>query len=100
MWCVGKEESCQWCLGRGIRLDEKGTPIVQEGRRAATFPLTQSWSKLTWLSRQLALYLEPFDECLLWVTLWGVWTSSENLHLFYRLRNSYGEHRQLWQAPG
>jgi hypothetical protein len=44
--------------------------------------------------------MQPFDECLLWITQWGVWPSSENLHLFYRVRGSYGEHRQLADAPG
>ena len=42
----------------------------------------------------------PYEVCLLWVTLWGVWGSSENLPLFYRVRESYGERRQLAQAPG
>jgi hypothetical protein len=37
---------------------------------------------------------------MLWVTQWGVWPSSENLHLYYRLRASYGERRMLADAPG
>jgi hypothetical protein len=53
-----------------------------------------------WLSGLVASKLEPFDQCLLWVTLWGVWSSSENWHLFYRLRETYGEGRPLWDAPG
>ena len=40
------------------------------------------------------------DECLLWVTQWGVWPSSENFHVFYRVRESYGERRLLYNAPG
>ena len=34
------------------------------------------------------------------MTLWGVWSSSENWHLFYRLRETYGERRPLWDAQG
>jgi len=30
----------------------------------------------------------------------GVWGSSENLHLYYRVRESYGDRRQLAAAPG
>jgi hypothetical protein len=37
---------------------------------------------------------------LLWVTEWGVWPSSENWHLYYKLRQSYGDHRFLHEAPG
>jgi hypothetical protein len=59
-----------------------------------------NWSRLNWLAGFLTSCLEPFDECLLWVTQWGVWPSSENLHLFYRLRESYGERRLLQDAPG
>jgi hypothetical protein len=36
----------------------------------------------------------------MWITQWGVWPSSENWHLFYRLRESYGERRLLHDAPG
>jgi len=59
-----------------------------------------NWSRLHWISGFLASHLQPFDECLLWVTQWGVWPSSENYHLFYRLRESYREHRSLPNAPG
>ncbi len=35
---------------------------------------------------------------MLWMTEWGIWTA--NLHLYYRLRNGYGDYRQLHDAPG
>jgi hypothetical protein len=34
------------------------------------------------------VHVQPFEECLLWVTQSGIWASSENLHLFYRVRES------------
>jgi hypothetical protein len=37
---------------------------------------------------------------LLWITEHSVWQSSENLHLYYKLRQSYNEHRALADAPG
>jgi hypothetical protein len=37
---------------------------------------------------------------LLWVTEWGIWPSSENWHLYYKLRHTYGDHRLLHEAPG
>ena len=50
--------------------------------------------------RRLDQSLQPREACLLWVTDWGIWHSSENLHLYYRLRNSYGDTRSLSDAPG
>jgi hypothetical protein len=37
---------------------------------------------------------------LLFVTEWDVWPSSENWHLYYKLRQSYGDNRLLGDAPG
>jgi hypothetical protein len=34
----------------------------------------------------------------LWVTQWGVWGSSENWHLYYRLRQSYGDFRLIEES--
>jgi hypothetical protein len=37
---------------------------------------------------------------LLWVTEWGIWSSSENWHLYYKIRQIYGDHRLLQETPG
>jgi hypothetical protein len=49
--------------------------------------------------RRLEQALMPREALLLWVTDWGIW-SPENLHLYYRLRQSYGDLGQLKDAPG
>jgi hypothetical protein len=101
MWCLTKEESRDWCEGRGLTLDAAAHPVVDGRAHSIITPFSgTNFSKLLWLSDVLAAGLVPFDECLLWVTLWGVWSSSENWHLFYRLRETYGERRRLWHAPG
>jgi hypothetical protein len=101
MWCLTREDSRAWCEGHGFRLAESGYPVIEKRRHSVILPLSEiQWYRVTWLSEFVASYLEPFENCLLWVTLWGVWGSSENLHLFYRLRESYGERRQLADAPG
>jgi hypothetical protein len=82
-------------------MEPGGRPVISDGKHSVITTLAElNWTRLTWLSEYVASYLAPFDKCLLWVTLWGVWGSSENFHLFYRLRESYGEHRQLEDAPG
>ena len=52
-----------------------------------------------WLAGSIAEALAYFDWCLLWVTQTEVWTSSENLHLYYSLRRSYGERNEVDQLP-
>jgi hypothetical protein len=37
---------------------------------------------------------------LLWITEWGIWPNSENWHLYYKLRQTYGDYRLLQEAPG
>ena len=37
---------------------------------------------------------------LLWITEWSIWPSSENWHLYYKLRQTYGDPRLLHEAPG
>jgi hypothetical protein len=43
------------------------------------------------------LYRNP---ALVWITEWGIWGSSENWHLYYKLRQSYGDLRLVHEAPG
>ena len=38
------------------------------------------------------------DPALVWITEWGIW--DENWHLYYKLRQSYGDFRLLHEAPG
>jgi hypothetical protein len=101
MWCLTPDESRQWAETHGFALDDRHHPLLDGREKSVTLSLVDGkWSRLAPLSSFLVSQLDPFDECFLWVTLWGVWSSSENLHLFYRVRESYGERRQLAQAPG
>jgi hypothetical protein len=49
-----------------------------------------------WISSELT-YRKP---TLLFITEWGIWPSSENWHLYYKLRQTYGDTRLLHEAPG
>lgn len=98
-----KAECDQWASGRGHRPEElvrlqsadfSGPDAIRiflgEPYRATNFPL----------ARHLVSSLGRFQACLLWITEFGIWPSSENLHLYSRLRGSYGDHRPYWEAPG
>jgi hypothetical protein len=49
-----------------------------------------------WVASELT-YRRP---TLLFITEWGVWPSSENWHMYYKLRETYGDNRLLHEAPG
>jgi hypothetical protein len=49
-----------------------------------------------WISRELTFRMPV----LMWITEWGIWSSSENWHLYYKLRQGYGDFRLLHEAPG
>ena len=49
-----------------------------------------------WIGSSL-MYRSP---ALLWITERGIWGSCENWHLYYKLRQSYGDLRLLHEAPG
>ena len=44
--------------------------------------------------------LGAWDECLAWLTGWGVWASGEDWPRFYAWRGAHGERRSLEAAPG
>jgi hypothetical protein len=56
--------------------------------------------RLFFVAHWVASVLTYRRPALLWVTEWGVWPSSENWHLYYKLRQTYGDNRLLQDAPG
>jgi len=97
-----KEEACSWCKGTPPLLDDRGWPAKWPASFQAlrfAYPHEPA-ARLFWISRCLIDAVGYWEEALLWVTLTGVWASSENTHLYYRLRESYGDRRHLDQAPG
>jgi hypothetical protein len=94
------EEECRvWAISQGIALDSRDRPDRPfPGWHHLTRATPPTHAKLTWFCRYLEQSLEPRRACLMWVTDWGIW--EENLHLYYRLRQSYGDHRLLHEAPG
>jgi len=64
------------------------------------FELPQAPHQLAWLCRFISRSLMPRHVSLLWIKEFGTFPSTENLHLYYRLRQSYSDHRLLDEAPG
>ncbi len=62
--------------------------------------MPRDFTKLLTFCQRVAKSLEPFRRCLLWVTESEIWDGGANWHLYYRLRQSYGDLRRLHEAPG
>jgi hypothetical protein len=100
MWCLTKPEAELWCEGRGLGLDSRRQPDASKWSFKVRKPLAGlNWSRLTGVSSFVASFTQPDKKSLLWITQTGVWSSSENWSLFYRLRQSYGELRSIEDAP-
>ena len=56
--------------------------------------------RLFFVAHWAASELTHRQPVLLHITEWGVWPSSENWHLYYKLRQSCADNRLLEDAPG
>lgn len=95
MQFLTESECTKWMAGRGR---VRPTPVNSAFTERVWFP--KEAPKLCWWARQIAgKLLEHREPCLLWIDEWGI--CSESLtHLYYRLRESYGDRRLLADAPG
>jgi hypothetical protein len=101
MQFLNKTEAIEWSKVHKITLNERGSPArdAPDGFHKARFEIEKEASKSFRFCRLIEHSLQPWTRCLFWVTEWGIWESSENWHLYYRLRQSYGDHQLLEEAP-
>ena len=94
-------EAIEWCNTHQINLNAHKKPAreVPKGFHKARFDIPKEASKHLWFCRLTEHSLRPWTRCLLWITEWGIWESSENWHLYYRLRQSYEDRRLIEEAP-
>ena len=90
-----KDECEQW-----LRDTDRQKPdrIADNQRQRFNYPTLPQ--RIFHIARWIAQNLTYRQPTLLWITEWGIWPSSENWHLYYRLRQSYGDLRLLPEAPG
>jgi hypothetical protein len=93
---------CAWAVEHGLRcgdafavqlpeLEPHPPRVYAHGRRSGLEAAD---------ARDLVDALGTWDECLVWITLWGVWGSGEDWPEYYAWRGSLGERRSLDVAPG
>ena len=90
-----KQECEEWLRGRERLKPDAEPDTHMEHVRYPAEP-HRVFAIAHWIATALT-YREP---ALLWITEWGIWRSSENWHLYYKLRHSYGDQRLLQEAPG
>ena len=74
-----------------LRERERAKPdCIPEIHRAHVHYPT-SPGRILYLAHWVAGSLMYRDPALVWITEWGIWGSSENWHLYYKLRQSYGD---------
>jgi hypothetical protein len=91
-------EAVAWCQAHQVALNRRGLPDRSDAH--LKFKIPQDTQKRVYLVSQA---MEPFaDEplFLVWFDDWSVWPSGERMHIFDRIRMSYGETRRLIEAPG
>jgi hypothetical protein len=100
MQFLSKEQTRDWCRSRGVIGDDKESIATH---RAPSVNLQFSGHadmNYYGLARQLVAAVQPFETCLLWISQTGIWSSRENLHLYYCLRRANGDWRLIEDAPG
>jgi hypothetical protein len=91
-----KEQCEDWLRGK-----ERAKPDEVQGRlckERISYPLEPH--RFYYVAHWIATSLTYRMPTLLWITEWDIWRSTENWHLYYKLRNSYGDHQLLHEAPG
>ena len=92
-------EAAAWARGRTMLMPFGDRPERQPRLPSLRGAFPHSANRIFAFSSYIASAITGGDSCLLWITEYGVWPSSENTHLYYRLRESYGDHRLLHEAP-
>jgi len=98
-------EVWDWCRRHGIGLDaDRRLPRLAAGPDNVFFEFGDGQAvdhqEAVRVGKRCLDSIVPWDECLLWVTDWGVWPSSEDWPAYYAARGSRGERRSLQDAPG
>ena len=90
------QQECEDWLGGRERLKPNAVP----GRCAERVVYPPDPYQLFFVAHWTATSLTYRKPALLWITEWGIWESNENSHLYYKLRQAYGDYRLLHEAPG
>ena len=89
------QECEEWLRGRA-RSKPNAIPENQVERFGYPKESYRIFAMTHWIAASITLR----QPTLLWITEWGIWPSSENWHLYYKLRHAYGDQQLLQESPG
>lgn len=90
-----KKECEQWLQDRQRKKPSRSDALFTERVQYPPEP-----HGVFFIAHWIAASLTHRMPTLLWISDWGVWPGSENWHLYYKLRQSYGDQQLLEEAPG
>jgi len=95
MRALSTSEAKKWCQGQGAQFAGSHFP---KPRTSKSFDIPED------AGRRVALVAEQLDvfrsgTTLVWFDDWSVWPSGQRMHIFERMRASYGEVRPLIEQP-
>jgi hypothetical protein len=93
---------CQWAEERGLLRGERFEVQLPElpSKHRAAYANGRRSGREEAAAEELIAGLGSWDECLVLIKLWGVWSSGEDWPKFYAWRGALGERRSLEAAPG
>lgn len=90
------QQECEEWMARRTRV----RPDQDKSLHAERFAYPNEAYRFFPIASALAHSITYRQPTLLLVTEWGIWPSSENWQLYYRLRQTYGDFQLLQDAPG
>ena len=98
MKIISKEEAQIWCHHHHIAMNDRGLPERRDFPTKFDIPVDAGQRVYLVSERMSAFREEP--SLLVWFDDWSVWPYGQRMHIFERLRLSYGETRRLIDSPG
>lgn len=97
MKVLSAEEATQWCQAQGVALSGRGLPERSDAE--LKFEIPRDAQKRVHLVGQAMNAFCDEDQFLIWFDDWSVWPTGQRMHIFDRIRMSYGETRPLIDSP-
>lgn len=84
MKSLSESECRRWCRAHGIDLNEWDRPAPFVAKKLENFSIPSDSGQRVAMVKQHLEHFRKRSSVLVWVTEWGVWPSSERMHIFER----------------
>jgi hypothetical protein len=98
MKVLAPQKAAAWCVAHNVTLSSHGLPERSDAE--LRFEIPHDAQKRVSLVGQAMEAFRDEPLFLVWFDDWAVWPSGQRMHIFDRVRMSYGETRRLIDSPG